>query len=222
MPLEEPPSPRRLRGLPRWRLARRRLWRVYRAVHGSPWSFAACDRPAEDCGRFDLPLPEGACYLGRSKIAAVLEALQSFGRGLVPAGELARRRAAAIDAPADAPAAAWLTAAAARGAGVTAALWAGGDRERTQHWARELRRAGWAALYHGIQHDPGGQQRAVTLFDRAGAHPPLDDEEGWPWRVERLDDDPALARGLGRYGLTVERGDVELPLVDPEDIGLWT
>lgn len=222
MALTEPPSPQRLRGLPRWRLAGRRLWRVYRAEHDTPWWFASLEGTPQECGRFDLPAPDGACYLARSKLAATLEALQGFGRGLVPTSELAARRAADVTAPADAAPAAWLTVARALSVGVTAALWAGGDRPLTQRWAAALRRAGWAALYHGIQHDPGGQQRAVTLFDRAGAHPPLDDAEGWPWRTERLDDDPALARGSARYGITVERGDVELPLVDPDDAGLWT
>lgn len=218
MALTEPPGPRRLRALPRWRLARRRLWRVFRTVHDAPWWFATRDRPPEECGRFDLPTPDGACYLARSKLAATLEALQGFGRGLIPDSELAARRAAAITAPSDSPSAAWLTAARARGVGVTAALWAGDDRALTQRWAAALRRTGWVALYHGIQHDPGGQQRAVTLFDRAGAHPPMDDADGWPWRAERLDE-VALVRGLARYGITVERGDVELPLVDPDEAG---
>lgn len=61
----------------------------------------------------------------------------------------------------------------------------------------------------------------MTLFDRAGAHPPLDNADGWPWDLEQLHDDPALIRGLARYGATVERADVELPLVDPDHAGLW-
>jgi hypothetical protein len=97
---------------------------------------------------------------------------------------------------------------------------AAGDRSLTRRWAQALRRAGWTALYHGIQHDPGGQQRAVTLLDRAGAHPPLDEADAWPWHAERLEGDARLLRGLAQYGLVVERGDVELPTVEPGEAGL--
>ena len=116
------------------------------------------------------PAPLGACYLASSVAASVLEALQGFGRGLLPDVELRNRVRAEVVAPASAPAAAQLTSARALGIGLTAALWAGLDRPLTQRWALQLHRAGWRALWTGIQHDPTGALRAVTLFDLAGEH----------------------------------------------------
>jgi hypothetical protein len=214
-----PPGPSALIDLPRVRLGGRTLWRVFQRHRGQPWFFASA--PADDPsagGRFDLAAPDGTCYLATSKITAVLEALQEFGEGLLPDSALHRRAAAEIQAPATAPAAAQLTAASARGKGVTAGLWAGEDRVCTQAWAASLHRAGWRAAYHGVAHDPAGRLRAVALFDRAGAHPPYDDA-AWTYVVEPLDD-PAVRRALARYGITVTRSDPELPFVGLDDAGL--
>lgn len=220
MPLRcPPPGPAALGGLPRLRLGRRTVWRVFQRRRGHPWFFAAV--PPGDPGaggRFDLLAPDGACYLATSKTAAVLEALQGYGEGLLPDNALRRRAAARIDAPVTAPPAVRLTAAAARGAGVTAALWAGEDRGCTQAWAANLHRAGWRAAHHGIAHDPAGRLRAVTLFDRAGAHLPYDDE-AWQHDVEPLDV-PDVRAALRRHGITVTRSDPELPFVALDDAGL--
>lgn len=221
MPLSEPPAPTRLAALPRWLAAGRTLHRVHRADRG-PWWFAtrragAADEPG---GRFDLPEPLGACYWALSPLAAVLEAFQHFGAGLLPDAELRARRRAELVAPPGAPVAANVAAAAARGAGVTAALWAGGDRALTQRWALALHRAGWRAVHHGISHDPAGRLRALTLFDTAGAHPPYDDPAGWRAAEHLLHDDRALRAGLARYGVTVTTSGVSLPVVRLEDTGL--
>lgn len=88
------------------------------------------------------------------------------------------------------------------GAGVHAALWADHDRTKTQWWADQLRRAGHRALFHGIQHDPTGQLRAVTLFDKAGEHPPYDDAAGWRASRHALHTDTGMqgARPLRDHG----------------------
>ncbi|CAN5267110.1 hypothetical protein BH20ACT8_BH20ACT8_15620 [soil metagenome] len=220
MPLRcPPPGPAALGGLPRVGVGRRTLWRVFQRRRGHPWFFASA--PPGDPragGRFDLPAPDGACYLATSKTAAALEALRDFGEGLLPEAALRRRAAAWVVAPSTAPAAVRLTAAAARGAGVTAALWAGEDRACTQAWAANLHRAGWRAAYHGVAHDPAGRLRSVSLFDRAGAHPPYDDE-AWRHEVEPLDG-PDVRAVLRRYGITVTRSDPELPFIALEDAGL--
>lgn len=111
-----------------------------------------------------------------------------------------------------------LTSKRARGVGVTAALWAGSIRALTQRWAIAFRRAGWRALYHGIQHDPTGRLRAVTLFDTAGAHPPYGDD--WRRTTHDLHDDDELIDTLARYGIRVTRSDPNLPLVSLDDSGL--
>lgn len=201
MPLGEPPEPAALAALPAERLVGRVLHRVYRAGRSSPWWFASVGDDPEVAGRFDLPSPDGACYLASTALGAVLEAFSDFGRGVLPAAELAARRRAEVTVPAGAPRAARLTAARARGLGVTQALWAGAPRTLTQRWARVLRRAGWLAVWTGTGHDPTGRSRSTTLFDEAGEHPPYGGL--WPFRSESLADDPLVAAGLANYGIRV-------------------
>lgn len=207
-----PPGPAQLMDLPHQRIRGQTLWRVFQRRRGQPWFFASAD-PDEPLasGRFDLFAPLGSCYFATSKTAAVLEALQDYGEGLLPNGALRQRAAARVRAPPSAPAAVRLTAAVTRGVGVTAALWAGEDRACTQAWAENLHRAGWRGTYQGVAHDPVGRLRAVTLFDQAGAHLPYDDD-AWSWLLEPLDDDHVHAE-LARYGITVTRDDPELAFV---------
>lgn len=220
MPLADPPvAAGSLSGLPGQRLSGVTLHRVWRhrssdgTVRPDPWCFASIPDEPSDGGRFDLAAPMGTCYLATSAAAAVLEALQAHLRNL-PTDELVVRRRAEAIAPADAPKAAKLTAQRLAGEhGVTAELWAGPDRLRTQAWAAALRRDGWWATYAGVAHDPSGRLRAVALFDHAGAHPPT---LGGPWShtAAALHDDEDLKVELARYGVTVrDRGD--LPFVQP-------
>ncbi|MDX6230926.1 MAG: hypothetical protein QOI76_4316 [Frankiales bacterium] len=221
MPLGQPPSPGELAQLPRVAVRGLRLHRVFSASRASPWWFASLPPGGMDPdphGRFDLPEPAGACYLALTPLAAVLEAFQHFS-GRLPEVELRKRRLVTVVAPPRTPAAANLTAQASRGLGVTAALWAGGDRALTQAWAAALHRAGWRALHHGISHDPAGRLRAVTLLDQAGQHLPFDDPQ-WLGQVATLHDDAKLHRALARFGITVSRSDVMLPIVTLDDSGL--
>ena len=222
MPLADPPPPPRdLARLPRRDLGARTLHRVFSARRDSPWWFA-CLSEGDDPdrhGRFDLPAPAGACSLARTPVGAVLEALQGFD-GALPDVELRARRRAEVVVPDGAFAAADLTDRRARGLGVTAGLWAGGPRRLTQAWAAALHRTGWRAVHHGIGHDPAGRQRAVTLFDDAGEHPPYDDADGWRTRVHRLHDDAPLREALKTFGIDVLRSDPQLPVVPLDDTGL--
>lgn len=195
------------------------IHRVWRHVlpdgttRDEPWRFASVPDDPKESGRYDLPSPMGACYTATRPIGAVLEALQSWLTNL-PAGELLVRRQATVLTPAQAPTAAKLTAQAAVGEyGVTAALWAGVDRPRTQAWAAAFRRDGWWALYGGIQHDPTGRLRGHTLFDHEGAHPPTYGDE-WPYETSTLIDDEELLAEMAAFGVHVrEPGD--LPYVEP-------
>lgn len=220
MPLTDPPAPAVLAGLPKIRIAGRRLHRVFQAHRGDPWWFASLPAGAapDNGGRFDLPSPLGACYLATSPVAAVLEALPEFS-GLLPDIELRKRRRAEVTVPTSAPRAAALAATRARDSGVTAALWAGTDRARTQRWALALARAGWRALHHGVQHDPAGGLRAITLLDAAGTHLPFDDA-GWTTAVHSMHDDQHVVAALARYGIQVTLSDVALPLVPLDASGL--
>jgi hypothetical protein len=169
-------------------------------------------------GRFDLPAPDGTCYLACSAVGAVLEVFQEHD-GLLPEIELRQRLRAEVRVPQGAPSAADLAARASRGAGLTAALWAGGDRSISQQWAVALRRAGWLALHHGIANDPSGRQRAVSLFDQSGEHPPYDDHR-WMHHSREIVGDTALMAALATYGIDVVSSNPELPVVDLEDAGL--
>lgn len=160
-------------------------------------------RTARERWPFRPATSAGSCYLGTSRAAALLEALQDFGAGLLPDVELRVRRMADLTVPPNAPPAAVLTSQRARGVGATAALWAGADRSLTQPWAAALYRAGWRTLFHGIQHDLVGRLRAVTLLDTAGEHPPYDDAAGWTLTVRDLWPSAPVERSLAHFGITV-------------------
>jgi hypothetical protein len=221
MALAEPPTAAgSLSGIPGETVRGRILHRVWRyetpdgALRTDPWWFASVPADPHVGGRYDLPEPMGACYTATRPAGAVLEALQTHLVNL-PRAELAVRRRAEIVAPGDAPAAAKLTARVLAGQhGVTAGLWAGGDRPLTQRWAAALRRDGWWAVYGGIQHDPSGRLRGHALFDHAGAHPPTLGG-AWGHDVATLHDDADLHAELARYGVTV-RETGTLPYTDPQ------
>jgi hypothetical protein len=214
VPLGEPPAPVVLARLTPIKVAGRVLHRVFRADRPAPWWFGSAPPDPQEGGRFDLPSPDGTCYLATSAVGAVLEAFQDFGRGVLPLSELRIRARAQVTAPVAAPPAAQLTSARARAVGVTQSLWAGQDRALTQRWAVALRRAGWLALWHGTQHDPTTTIRSVTLFDAAGEHPPYDDAKGWAPAVYPLEDDRATRDALDRYGIQV------IPDPDPAIVAL--
>lgn len=222
MPLLDPPAVAVLAGLPTKPTTGLTLHRIHSRHRILPWFFAGIPRDADPRahGRFDLPEPDGACYSSTSALGAALETFQHLVGGLLPEEELRTRARAQVLVPTHSPVAANLTAARARAAGVHAALWADNDRAKTQAWADQLRRAGHRALFHGIQHDPTGRLRALTLFDKAGAHAPYDDTSGWLATRHALHTDSALRTGLGQYGITVTRSDPSLPVVGLADSGL--
>lgn len=220
MPLPEPPDAAgSLAGLPAEQLRDRILHRVWRirgadgTTRAEPWWFASSTENPTGGGRFDLPAPMGTCYVATRPVGAVLEAMQMSLTNL-PRAELAARRRAEIVAPDDTPPAAKLTAQKVAGThGITAALWAGGDRALTRRWAAALRRDGWWALYSGVAHDPSGRLRGIALFDHAGAHPPTVGG-AWTYTMASIHDDERLIMSLKRYGVTVRDPGV-LPYAEP-------
>ena len=155
-----------------------------------------------------------------SAVAAVVEAFQDFGSGLLPEVELRMRRRAQVRVPVGAPPVANLAAAKLRGVGATAALWAGEDRQLTQAWAAALWRARWPGLQYPSAHDPSGRSRSVALFGAAGEHLPFDDPAWAAAAVFSLHDDGQLRGQLLRFGIVVAAEDVQLPVVDLDDSGL--
>ena len=158
------------------------------------WFFATAIGSAG--GRFDLPEPDGSCYLSDRFEGAWLEVFR--GTGLVERTDVERRRLlrASRTAPVDL---ADLTSAGARAHGVTLDLATGDDYEVPRRWAAALRRAGHSGLVGKVRHDPTGGARTVVVFGTGGARHRV---RGWRTVTAALDDAATLAR-VAAYGTGV-------------------
>ncbi len=215
MLLPPPPEPQSLGDLASHQISGETLFRVWRAgvpiERPEPWWFSSQAGPTG--GRFDLSAPLGTFYTSTSRAGALLEGLQSHLVNL-PVEELEVRRMAAITVPEAAPPAADLCDATLAAHGVTAAVWAGADRDLTQSWAAALRRDGWWSIHAGVQHDPSGKSRIVALFGTEGAVPPTLGGS-WEFTDGSIHDNSGLIAELANYGVAV-RGSADLPFdVDP-------
>lgn len=183
--LERPPDdPRRLREFPRSTVGpETELWRVVRKGNG-PWWFGSTM-----AGRFDLPEPEGTCYLATDELSALLEILgpeRSAGR--ITTEELAGRRLHRLRVPAEVSLAD-LTSRRAAGFGVTLEIHSHPRYELTQAWAKRLRESRAAGLRYFARHDPSAG-RSVALFGPSGERTEWDRGRGLrvdtPELLERL------------------------------------
>jgi len=138
-----------------------RLYRIHRAENG-PWFF-----DASPDGRFNPTGVDGrgACYWATTPLGAFVESYRTT-MTLAPE-DIAARRIATIALPAPLNVVD-LTQRGALGAGVTAALTAGGDYQPAQALASELQDQTDGILYHA-RHDLAGQLTSVALFGPAGA-----------------------------------------------------
>ena len=215
-PPEAPASLSNLLSIPMGSTTLYRVWRAEgQTQRDAPWWFSSV--LGEAGGRFDLVEPLGTMYTATSRVAALLEALQSTLLSL-PFEELQVRRLAIIAVPSAVPPAADLCDGTVAGVGITAAIWAGPNRSLTQSWAAAIRRDGWWSLHAGIQHDPSGQLRAVAVFGSAGsAAPSLGGE--WEYLSETIHDDLGVLDELAEFGVHVRQSG-ELPILDdaPESI----
>jgi hypothetical protein len=119
-------------------------------------------------GRFDLPAPDGTCYLASDDLGALLELLGPDllpGSG-APASLLQGRHLRTLHVPrrqrlADAlaeKAVAW----------VTSELWTITPYALPQAWARALHQNGYEGLRYAGRHRTARRPFAVALFGRAG------------------------------------------------------
>lgn len=163
------------------------FWRVYRTVDPDtgasrgPWYFASVTptRPAAQAGRFDLPHPEGTCYLADDPAAAYREHFQALR--VDPVDE--RQRALASIAPGRPVSFGDLASPDAEAFGISLVEATIRDRRQTQKIARQVRRAGFGGVRVLRRSDPSGTTHTVGLFDRAGPHrtlPSWRTKEGLP------------------------------------------
>jgi hypothetical protein len=120
-------------------------------------------------GRFDLPAPDGACYLADDLETALGEKLLRRPKRLIPAQRL-RELLHAVITVGRAPRLADLTAERATGWGLNAEIHTSLDYARPRAWAARLRAAGAAGLRYAARSDPALRGRAVALFGAAGHH----------------------------------------------------
>ncbi len=135
------------------------LWRVTRKGR-EPWFFASGME-----GRFDLPDPEGTCYLGFDPLAALLEVLA--GSAIVSTTFLEDRRIRKLALP-EARTAADMTSARAASYGITLEISTIVPYDIPQQWALCLSRAGRGGIVYFARHDPSAA-RSLALFGDSGA-----------------------------------------------------
>lgn len=135
---------------------------------GGAWYFASYPPGDEGGGRFDLPQPDGTCYLASTELGAVNELVgpDCADRGWVDGDLVAGRVMSRLRLPDDVKAADTTSARAAQFR-ATNELPATESYEITQAWADTLHRAGFGGLYALLRFTPG-PTRGMALFGPAG------------------------------------------------------
>jgi hypothetical protein len=127
-------------------------------------------RPAS--GRFDLPEPQGTCYLASSAVAAVDELIgpDVAARGWVEEPLVDGRVVSRIALPRPVRAANVSVSKALRFR-VTGELTATGDYDLTQDWARTFHACGFDGVRYALRFSPGAS-RGLAMFGPAGSPDP--------------------------------------------------
>lgn len=151
--------------------------------HGC-WWFAgiAAGTDPDAAGRFDLPLPDGTCYLASTEAAAARERLGSLirkvaGRESVLSSVLAVDRADVVVSVAELrqPVQAANLAVKAAERWVERSLSAGAGYAVPQAWAAAWRAGGLGGVLYLPRFTGGSRVRALAAFGRAGRPRPLPD-----------------------------------------------
>jgi len=139
---------------------------LYRAISAGkgPWWFSS----SMD-SRFDLPAPDGTCYLGVNLEAAIRErgGKRLLKLGHVNSGFVTAMNVAHLKLPAPVKAAATASAEAVR-FGCNRELSTIPDYDLTQKWAAAFRRGGFGGITYPSRFTSGLETNAIALFGASG------------------------------------------------------
>lgn len=139
----------------------RPLYRVVKQGNG-PWWFGSSLE-----GRFDLPEPDGTCYLAADELAALLELIAPDREGGAVSSEFLKIR---LIRELRVPRTFFLsdfTARRASGFGITAEIGTSTPYDLPQSWAARLHQAGSNGVVYWLRHDPS-RTEGFALFDLHG------------------------------------------------------
>jgi hypothetical protein len=143
-------------------------WRIHR--HPGAWWFA--DDSGTDPGRFDLPLPDGTCYMACLPVGSAAEVLRTPGVGHPDAQLAANERLLSpmpLDRWHDKPIADFTDPSVVdHGAPADIAMV---SREEARPWAVAARRAGFDGIRYLLREDPH-RRYGLALFGTRGEHAP--------------------------------------------------
>jgi hypothetical protein len=169
-----PDDPARLREFPTHSLSPdREIFRVALIGYG-PWWFGSSMK-----GRFDLPEPDGTCYLAANDLAAWMEVIGPEAQDRIVSAELLRaRRLVRVHVPRETV----LSDSTARQAGgfsITLELSTIVPYDLPQAWAARLRAAGSAGIVYWLRHD-NSRTEGFALFGPHG------ERTDWPWQDDEV------------------------------------
>lgn len=200
-----PPDSATLATFPTTRRVPRTLHRISEFV--GTWWFSNLPNGG---GRFDLPRPDGTCYLADDLETALGEKLLRRPKKIVPAERLRELLHSRIELVRPLVVAN-LTSTRATAYGVNAEVHSTLDYAKPRAWAAGLRRAGARGLRYAARSDPSLESRCLALFGSAGLHSRapagMHTQETW------LDADRARR-------LLAERGVMVVPI--PRDVPVVT
>lgn len=191
---------------------RRTFWRVVREGHGAWWFGSALQ------GRFDLPAPNGTCYLASDDLGAILETLgpQLLPGGLAPASLLHGRLLRAIRVPHRQRLANCLAQRASKW--VTAEISTLTPYNLPQAWAKAFHGAGFKGVRYTPRHSTSRRIYSIAVFGPAG------ERRDWPGGRALPLGAPQLRRLREHSGITIfttpfadELAFAKLPEPDPPD-----
>ncbi len=175
------------------------------------WWFASASADDGGGGRFDLPHPNGTCYLADSLTGAVVEKLLRSPVKVVVAERLDELFHTVVSVR-RIPLTADLTARRATAYGLNAEIHTTLDYRRTRRWAIALHRAGFRGLRHRLRGDVTQRLAGWALFGTAGLRHRA--PNGMTTAVRTLDRSE-VERVLERLGVEVRPIPATVPIVPP-------